>query len=51
LIFGFVWSTFSPVSIFAVAALAQLVAAILVFAIKSNGQNMVVNQQELRLTS
>jgi MFS family permease len=36
LIFGFVWSTFSPVSTFAVAALAQLVGAILIFAIKSD---------------
>jgi MFS family permease len=41
LIFGFVWSTFSPVLIFAVASLAQLVSAILVLAIKSeHGQNL-----------
>ena len=42
LIFGFVWSTFNPVLIFAVASLAQLVGAILVLAIKSeHGQNLV----------
>jgi MFS family permease len=41
LIFGFVWSTFNPVLIFAVASLAQLVSAILVLAIKSeHGQNL-----------
>ena len=41
LIFGFVWSTFSPVLIFAVASLAQLVSAIFVLAIKSErGQNL-----------
>ena len=41
LIFGFVWSTFNPVLIFAVASLAQLVSAILVLAIKSeHGQNV-----------
>ncbi len=44
LIFGFVWSTFNPVLIFAVASLAQLVSAILVLAIKSDhGQNLSQN--------
>ena len=47
LIFGFVWSTSSPVLIFAVASLAQLVSAILVLAIKSeHGQNLLAKQQE-----
>jgi DHA1 family multidrug resistance protein-like MFS transporter len=41
LIFGFVWSAFNPVLIFAVASLAQLVSAILVLAIKSEqGHNV-----------
>jgi MFS family permease len=51
LIFGFVWSTFNPVSTFAVAALAQLIGAVLIFAIKSNDQNLVVKQQDLGLPS
>ena len=34
LVFGFVWSTFSPVLIFAVGSLAQLISAIFVLTIK-----------------
>jgi predicted MFS family arabinose efflux permease len=34
LVYGFVWSNFSPVLIFAVGSLAQLVSAILIFAVK-----------------
>jgi MFS family permease len=41
LIFGFVWSAYNPVLIFAVASLVQLVSAIFVLAIKSeHGQNL-----------